>query len=241
VRGIDTAATGLMTDEAWQQILANDFAQMNTPGFKSEMPVIGSFQTELLTRTGLDAGSVGSSSAGAAVVAQATDWSAGTLQQTGNPLDVAIEGSGFFAVQTPSGVRYTQAGDFSTDAAGDLVTPQGYLVLSSAGKPLQVGSGASIAPDGTVRTAAGAGVGQVGVWNPATASLTDTGGGLYSATGTVPLAKGAELATGVLEQSNVEPTEVLAAMIQVLRHFQAGQEFVSQDTSTIDRFLQEAG
>lgn len=241
LRGIDAASAGMVADEGWQQILANDLAQLNTPGYKSEMPVIGSFQTLLVSRTGQDAGTVGAQSGGAAIVAATTDWSEGALQQTGNPLDLAIQGSGFFAVRTPQGVRYTRAGDFSLDAAGNLVTPQGYFVLSTAGTPLKAGTNAQIAPDGALTSSSGS-AGQIGVWNPALTSLTDTGGGLYQTSAAAPpLLTGAQLTPGALEGSNVQAPEVLAAMIQVLRHFQAGQQFVTQDTTTIDRFLQEVG
>ncbi len=239
LRGIDTVSAGMVADEGWQQILANDLAQLDTPGYKSETPVIGSFQTLLVSRTGQDAGQVGAQSGGAAIVATTTDWTEGALQETGNPLDVAIQGAGLFAVQTPQGVRYTRAGDFSLDASGDLVTPQGYLVVSTAGTPLKAGANAQIGPDGTLSSNSGS-AGKVGVWNPALASLVDTGGGIYQATGTVPLLTGATLTPGALEGSNVQATDVLAAMIQVLRHFQAGQQFVSEDKNTIDRFIQEA-
>ncbi len=240
LRGIDAASAGMVADEGWQQILANDLAQLNTPGYKSETPVIGSFETLLISRTGQNPGAVGSQSGGAAIVAATTDWTEGALQPTGNPLDVAIQGSGFFAVQTPQGVRYTRAGDFSLDAAGDLVTPQGYLVLSTAGKPMKAGENPQIAPDGTLSSSSGTS-GQIGIFTPALSTLTDTGGGLYQASGAAPLLAGARLTPGALESSNVQAPEVLAAMIQVLRHFQAGQQFVTQDTATIDRFLQEAG
>ena len=240
LRGIDTVSSGMVADEGWQQILANDLAQLQTPGYKAQSPVIGSFETLLVSRGGAGGGQVGSQSGGTAIVATTTDWTEGALQTTGNPLDVALQGGGFFAVQTPQGIRYTRAGDFTLDAAGDLVTPQGYLVLSSAGKPLRAGPDASIAPDGTLNSSLGK-AGQVGVWNPSLAGLTDMGGGLYQANGAAPLLTGAQLTPGALESSNVQAPEVLAAMIQVLRHFQAEQQFVTQDTSTIDRFLQEAG
>ena len=240
LRGIDTVSAGMVADEGWQQILANDLAQLQTPGYKVQSPVIGSFETLVVSLSGAGGGQVGSQSGGAALVATTTDWTEGSLQTTGNPLDVALQGGGFFAVQTPQGVRYTRAGDFTLDAAGDLVTPQGYLVLSSAGRPLRAGQGASIAADGTLNSSLGR-AGQVGVWSPALASLTDMGGGLYQANGAAPLLTGAQLRPGALEGSNVQAPEVLAAMIQVLRHFQAEQQFVTQDTNTIDRFLQEAG
>ena len=239
LKGIQTSTTAMEADEAWQQILANDLAQLNTPGYKSESAVLGSFQQALVERTGANAGAVGVQSGGTALVATVQDFSAGPLQQTQDPLDAAIAGQGFFAVQTPAGVRYTQDGAFALDAKGDLVTAQGYLVLSTAGKPLRAGPGAAIKSDGTL-TVNGLSVGRIGVFNPATAQLTDTGGGLFAASGAAP-AVGTALQPGYLEGSNVSTPEVLASMIQVLRHFQAGQQDIDQTSATYDRFLEVAG
>lgn len=239
LRGIETASSGLIADEAWQQVLANNLAQLNTPGYKSETAVIGSFQQLLIQRTGPAGATLGAQSAGTSVVATVADFSQGPLQQTGNPLDVAIQGNGFFAVQTPQGLRYTRAGAFSLDAQGNLVTPQGYLVLGSRGQPLKAGVGASIGPDGSLSDRTGV-RGQLGIWSPAPGQLTDMGGGFFAAQGTVPPMSGAKLTPGFIEGSNVSAPEVLGAMIQVLRHFEAGQQFLNQDATTLDRFIQVA-
>ncbi len=239
LRGINTAAAGMMADEQWQQILANNFAQSDTIGYRSETAVIGSFPQVLLSRTGPNAATMQVVSEGTGLVTTVPNLSEGALQQTGQPLDVAIQGSGFFAVQSPGGVLYTRAGHFTLDAQGNLVSPQGYFVLSTAGTRIQAGPGATIGPGGAV-TYQGKAAGQIAVYNPTSGQIADAGGGYFQATGAVPVLATPQFAPGYLEGSNVSAPEVLGAMIQVLRHFEAGQQFLNQDATTLDRFIQVA-
>src|SRR5208282_5815979 len=106
----------------------------------------------------------------------------GALGQTGNPLDLAIEGQGFFMVQTPNGVRYTRDGSFHRAPNGQLVTRAGEPVLSAAGQPIQVPPGeVTVGADGTVSLAGGA-VAAVGVFTfPAGTDLTPEGANRYVA------------------------------------------------------------
>ncbi|MDA8345032.1 MAG: flagellar hook-basal body protein [Thermaerobacter sp.] len=239
LRGINTVTSGMMADESWQQILANNLAQIDTPGYRSETAVIGSFPQVLLSRTGSQPTTLQTVSLGAGLVATVPNLTEGALQATHNPLDVAIVGQGFFAVQSPTGVLYTRAGNFSLDAQGRLVTPQGYYVLSTAGTPIQAGGGAQIGQDGTV-SYQGKAAGRIAVFNPASGQIADAGGGFFQATGAVPPLATPQLAPGYIEGSNVSAPEVLGAMIQVLRHFEAGQQFLNQDATTLDRFIQVA-
>ncbi len=239
LQGINTATAGMMADEQWQQILANNLAQSDTTGYRSETAVLGSFPQVLLSRTGAQPATLQTVSEGTGLVATVPDMSEGALQQTGQPLDVALSGPGMFAVQGPSGVLYTRAGHFTLDANGSLVTPQGYRLLSTAGTPIQAGPGAAIGSDGTV-TYQGKTAGQIGVFAPTTGQLADAGGGFFQATGSVAPQGTPQLSPGYLEGSNVSAPEVLASMIQVLRHFEAGQQFLNQDAATIDRFTQVA-
>ena len=106
----------------------------------------------------------------------------GALQQTGNPLDLAIEGQGFFQVQTPNGLRYTRDGSFHRSQSGQLVTEAGEPVLSAAGQPIPVPPGeVSVGADGVLSVAGGA-VATVGVFTfPAGTELTPEGANRYVA------------------------------------------------------------
>lgn len=238
LRGVYAATSGLLTDEVWQQVLANNLAQINTPGYRAEMPQVASFGQLLVSLSGTSP--IGTTSAGAAMLATVPDLQEGPLVQTGDPLNAAISGPGFFAVRGPQGTLYTRAGAFSVDQAGYLVTPQGYLVLDAAAGPIHAGPGAQITAAGLV-VSGGVPVASVGVFNPALGQISDVGGGYFRAAGPVPAQATAVLVPGSIEQSNVSPAETLAAMIQVLRHFEAGQQYVHESTATLDRFIQVAG
>ncbi|MBL9034438.1 MAG: flagellar hook-basal body complex protein, partial [Rhodospirillaceae bacterium] len=98
-------------------VVANNIANASTPGFKAEMMLLT--EVELPAERGTELSYVQD-------FATARDFSAGPLRATGNDLDLAIQGDGFFSVQTPDGVRYTRVGRFQLDANGTLITSQGY-------------------------------------------------------------------------------------------------------------------
>ncbi len=122
------------------EVVANNLANANTQGFKAEMMLMS--EVELPAEKGTKLSYVQD-------FATARDFSPGTLRPTGNDLDLAIQGNGFFAVQTPEGVRYTRVGRFQLDGDGILVTSHGYPVLAGGGRvtidpddgPVNVGRG----------------------------------------------------------------------------------------------------
>jgi flagellar basal-body rod protein FlgF len=133
------------------------------------------------------------------------DLHQGVLTATGNALDLAIEGQGFFAVQTPNGVRYTRDGGFHRTRDGQLVTAAGEPVLSSQGKPIPVPPGEiSVGADGSL-SVGGATVANVGVFTfPAGTQLTPEGTNRYLAPANVKavLSAGANIHQGALEAAN---------------------------------------
>lgn len=150
------------------------------------------------------------------------DLSGGSLRQTGNPLDVALQGDGYFAVQTPRGERYTRAGSFSIDSSGQLVTQRGELVIGQSG-PITLAKGeVSIGQDGAI-TVNGNPVDQLKIvrfQNPQSA-LTREGDTLFAATGTEQPreATNISIAQGYVESSNVNTISEMAAMMQNSREF----------------------
>lgn len=239
LEGLFLATSGLLADEGWQSVLSNNLANADTPGFKSQTAVVGSFGT-LLLGNGATGQAIGARSAGAALFETAPDLAQGSVLGTGDPLDVALQGPGFMAVQTPQGVFYTRDGALAVDSLGRLVTPGGALILGQNLQPIQAGQGAEISPDGTV-TAGGRTVGKIGLFLPALGQLVDVGQSLFQAVGPVPVDRTTVLVPASLEASNVDPAATLAAMIRVLRQFEAGQTFIHQTTSTTDTFIQSAG
>jgi len=156
------------------------------------------------------------------------DTDQGPMTETGAPLDVAINGDGYFVVQTPEGVRYTRLGRFQVDAGGQLVTSDGHAVQGTAGPifvPPDDGE-VKIARDGTISTEGGA-IGRLNlVGFDETVNLRHAGSGLYIADGAAQPAPESEVIQGMVEESNVQPIVELTQMIAVLRNFQAAQKMI---------------
>ena len=112
-------------------LIANNIANANTPGFKSESSVFAQHLTKDASGSTAYVNDIGT----------LRDTSQGPLQTTGNPLDFAIQGDGFFAVQTPQGERYTRAGNFSVNGQGEMVNSDGYQVLDQGGAPITLPTG----------------------------------------------------------------------------------------------------
>ena len=219
--------SGLMRE---MQIVANNIANASTTGFRQE----GMIFSEFVRRA---PGEPSISMAGSQV--EHTSLAQGGLRRTDGPFDVAIEGDGFFQIETPDGVRLTRAGAFSPNAAGDLVTMEGHRVLDAGGAPVFVpGTYAKIliASDGTI-SADGAPIGQVGVVQPVDPlRLVREDGVLFRADDGVEPAEGARVLQFFLESSNVNSVLQLARMIEVQRAYELGQKFLDAE----DRRVRDA-
>jgi flagellar basal-body rod protein FlgG len=219
-RGLYIAAAGMVAEQTRQDLIANDLANASTPGYKSDRATQRSFENVLLqnTETGQQIGSIGQ---GVAIDRQATDWRAGALKTTDEPLDFAITGDGFFAVRGNNGTQYTRNGRFSASPDGVLVTPTGETVLGRNGNPVRVGA------DGTV--------------NPASLQVTlltnprKAGEGLVTGT-TAGTAPAATVKSGAIEASGADPARSMVDMIASMRAFEAGQRVIR----TIDDVLGKA-
>ncbi|SMC56888.1 flagellar hook-basal body complex protein [Primorskyibacter flagellatus] len=209
------------------QVVANNIANAATTGFKQE----GLLFSEYIMRSkGGDSLSMAS-----ARVAE-TSLSQGELTKTGNAFDLAIEGDGFFMVQTPDGNRLTRAGMFTPDAQGNLVTADGHPVLDLGETPVFVPAGdgpVSIAPDGTI-SANGQPLGQIGIFAPVNPrEMIREGSVLFrSEAGSEPVEE-ARVIQGFLEASNVDPISQLARMIEVQRAYEMGQSFMDAEDERI--------
>src|SRR4051812_15073879 len=138
-RGLYLAASGMLAEQVRQNQIANDLANASTPGYKSDRTTQQSFGDMLLAneKSGQTVGSLGM---GVQIDSKVTDFTAQPVRQTEEPLDFAIEGDGFFAVQTASGTMYTRNGQFTVNQAGQLTTAKGEPVLGQNGQPVTVGA-----------------------------------------------------------------------------------------------------
>jgi len=216
-------------------IAANNIANQDTVGFKVE---------ELTTRT--DPIAPPPSSTNLSPVnyvldtGVARDFGQGELSQTGNPLDVALEGPGFFTIQTPNGPRYTRDGRFTLDPQGQITDAKGEPVLSSSGAPMVVNPELGqilIAKDGTVSQSANGQatqLGKLGVVQFANLSaLSKAGANQYAETsGQTPVpVTNAKVSQGFVEHSNVSPVKEVTSLIAISRAYDRIQDIMS---STLD-------
>ncbi|MGH6891266.1 MAG: flagellar basal-body rod protein FlgF [Dongiaceae bacterium] len=206
-------------------VVANNVANANTSGFKAEMMLMS--EVDLPAEQGTELSYVQD-------FATARDFSPGTLRPTGNDLDLAIQGNGFFSVQTPDGVRYTRVGRFQLNADGTLVTSQGYPVLSSGSSvtidpddgPVQVAEDGSISTDRAREGQLLQVVGKLDVVDFADrGALKPAPDNLFIADAP-PIAATGKVAQGMLEDSNVNSILEMTNLIEVTRNYQAMQRFL---------------
>ncbi len=219
------------------EIIANNLANTSTAGFKRETPV---FEELLVPVTG--------DNAATSEISFVRDWGVlrdfnpGALDQTGAPLDVAVEGSGFLVVRTQAGERYTRDGHLKLDATGRIVTSDGDTVMSDGGE-ITIPAGETsikIAQDGTVSTAQGI-AGKLRVVSFPPAALSKEGKNLYSATASPTPATNARVLQGMIERSNVEAVTEMTKMIEVLRAYQHSSETLNATDDLIRRAVQRLG
>lgn len=197
-------------------VIANNIANVDTAGFKSSH---NQFEEYIVSNAG-------DNKPMSMVQEQGTyrDFAPGPLQQTGNVLDVALQGNGFMAVQTPDGEKYTRNGSFSMDATGQLVTSFGMPVAGSGGGPIIIPAGSreiSIAKDGTVSTEQGQ-LGRLKVVrfdNPQ--DLSPVGNSMFEASGEGIPDPATTVQQGMIEGSNVNSVKEMTDMIEVLRNYQS--------------------
>jgi len=212
--GIYAASAGLLARTQELDLAANNLANANTSGFRGERV---SFQTQMMSAS-TNASTRAVSSFGV-LGSPRTDFSQGSLQQTGNPLDLALEGVGFFAVQSPTGVQYTRNGNFHLTKDGALVTSQGFPVLGDKG-PITLPQGnAEISSSGII-SADGNVAGQLQLSQfDSSVPLTSLGDAYYSAPSAAATpASNLTVRQGALESSNINPVESAVSLIEIQRN-----------------------
>jgi flagellar basal-body rod protein FlgF len=215
--------SGLMREMG---VVANNIANASTTGFRREGVVFSEYVSALDQDPSLSM---------AHASGRHVDLSQSTLSLTGGQFDLAIQGAGFFLIETPQGERLTRAGSFTPSAEGELVNPDGYRLLDAGGAPVFVppdARGIAIAADGTL-SADGQPIAQIGLWQPSDPlSLRHQSGTLFEG-GALELAEGATILQGMLEDSNVEPVSEIARMIEVQRAYELGQKFLDAEDERV--------
>lgn len=208
------------------QVVANNIANAATTGFRAEGVIFSEYIQPVENGKSLSMGQGN---------VRNTSFEQGGLSATGSSFDLAIEGDGYFLVQTPEGERLTRAGAFSPNAAGELVTYDGYPVLDAGGAPVFVPPNAAIAvsADGTL-SADGNPLGQIGLVQPTDAKdMVREDGVMFRADSGFEPAENARILQGFVEKSNVNPIGELARMIEVQRAYEMGQNFLQREDERV--------
>ncbi len=227
--------SGLMRE---LRVIANNIANSDTTGFKRESAVFSEYVHNLSTpETTLNAGrgAPQSSISMGRLAAHASDFESGSLRQTGGSLDVAIDGEGFFTVETPQGERLTRAGHLMTDSEGTLIQHSGYPVLDDGGGRIQIPQDVNllaIGGDGTI-SADGVEIARIAIVTTDPTQLVRDGDNFWTAGAPTQPLEAPRLMQGFLEGSNVQPVNEIARMIEVQRHYEAGQKLMDIENDRI--------
>lgn len=249
VRGLYTAATGMNAQSKKMDVISNDLANVNTTGYKKDDVVMSAFGEVMLSKlgggqsTGPD-GPIGKVSLGVRVDEVYTHFAQGSLIKTTGIADIAIQGDGFFVVDTPAGEAYTRDGKFSITADGELVTQEGYAVRGENG-PIELGE-AFLDQGGELHFSEN---GQVMV----NGELIDTldiavfadkrslkkidNNLLQSDSERIPFE--GKLMEGFLEASNVNPVTAMVDMITVSRAYEASQKLIQIHDNLLGKAVNE--
>jgi flagellar basal-body rod protein FlgG len=237
-RGLYIAASGMLAEQTRQDQIANDLANASTPGYKADRSAQAAFGDVLIENTA-NGQALGTLGLGTQVTRIVTDMNPSPLKQTGESLDLALDGQGFFSVQTPAGRRFTRDGQLVLDGSGRLETATGYLVLDAQGRPIQPGGadGLTISADGTVSRngRAIATLGVVSLTNP-----VKEGDTLFNGTAAGRPA-GTVVRQGYLEGSSIDPTTAMVDMIESLRTYQSDQKAIQTIDETLDKGISAGG
>lgn len=247
IRGLYSAASALVAGLFRQELIAQDLANINTPGYKAASTRLSDFATMLLARLPAGIGPatpLGRLTHGVQTSAALTDFSPGPVQATGQPLDLAIQGEGFFRLRTPDGERFTRDGRFSLDVNGQLVNVNGYPVLGTNGQPIRLSSGqVRVDPNGTIYLNDQP-AGQIGlaVFADPAASLQRSENGLFAAVGAAPTGgAGGTIQQGYVEMANVDPATTMTHMLAVMRAYQAAQRIIQIEDEMLGRAVNDVG
>jgi flagellar basal-body rod protein FlgG len=247
IRGLYTSTSGLLANQAQNAIIAENVANIRTPGYQEKEGSAVAFPTLLMQKVAKEFGDVSTTTPigqmGTGVYVNSVNIIDRPADlQPGSNTDLALTSTGFFTIQTPEGLRYTRKGDFKVTDQGELQTSEGYAVLGNNGpitnltKDFKVGLDGSILMNNQI-------VDTLQIVDTPLTNLQQAGDSLYTAAdaGMLQPAAQVELQQGMLEGSNVDMTGQMTKMITVMRAYEANQKVIQTEDSTLDKAVNEVG
>jgi flagellar basal-body rod protein FlgF len=246
--GIYLNAAGALAAEARLDVIANNIANVDTPGFKRSFTLQRARAPEATVPSRAAGGRADLDALGGGLFIQEVrfDASQGGIVPTGEPLDVAIDGDGWFGVELDGETLYTRAGNFQRRADGVLATADGRgTVLDLGGGPIVLpdgGSAPSIDESGQI-TVDGVLVGRIGVFGTLDPrAFEPAGGSLFrSKEGLLPESEGARLRASMLESSTSDPVREMVRMIQTFRAYETNQRMIALQDQALGRAVNDVG
>lgn len=243
IRGLYAAASGMLAESLRTDATANNLANVNTAGFKKDAAVNKAFADLLIER--INDGPVqpvGNLGTGAEVDEMVTIHTQGMMRHTGNDLDLAIEGAGFFAVETPAGVRYTRNGAFTRNSLGELTTLDGHAVLTAGGGRLLLDGGNIAVGEEGIVSVDGIEAGRLRLAAFADEKLlVKEGDSLFRDAGAGEMQATGRVRQGLLEMANVNTVAEMVNLINGYRAYEINAKAVQAHDQLLDKAVNEVG
>lgn len=253
LRGLYTSVSSMITNEKRQAVITNNLANINTIGYKNEKLISKSFDEVSLSNRDRFAGGkghkqiLGNISLGVAMDDVVVNYTQGVVKQTGNKMDIALSGKGFFKVEDKNGQQfYTRNGNFREDTMGKLVTSDGYYVLGTnvqtgAVEPIQVNGGTfEVSRDNVISINNTQmykfNIVDIGDYT----ELNKVGNNVYTGKGEIAI-DGVETVQSAVETSNVDMISEVTDMMMYMREYEASQKVIQTIDSTLDKIANQIG
>jgi len=248
IKGFYSAVSAMIARLKQQELISHNISNLNTPGFKQTLTSMEEFMNvNVYSASGASTSgqiqALGEMGLGVSAAPEITDFSQGSLRGTGQVLDLAIEGDGFFNVETPEGERYTRDGRFTLDAESNLVTVDGYFVLSETGQQItlpegeiRISSDGEIFVDGSSQASLG-----LAVFEDPSGELIRHPGNMYESTGQPAGDPAGSIVQGYLEMANVDPAVMMTEMSKVARAYEAAQQMVQSQDELLGKAISVLG
>jgi len=244
IRGLYSAASGMIAQEIYHAARTNNLANIDTVGFKGDIPTFKSFLPyEIVRYNKWEYSPIGKMNMGTKVDGIYIDFAEGKLRETGNPLDLAIHGDGFFVVSYKGGEMYTRAGNFLLSKNGELITPDGFKVQGEGGNIIIEGKNVEIAEDGNIYVD-GELVDKLKIIDFSDRkNLQKVGYNLFKYNGknTPFVPDNFIVKQGMLEYPNINLIKEMVSILEATRTYETNQKVLRMQDETLDRAISELG